>query len=327
MSSPSRFVFASIIALSFLLSFLGVACGDSPNGPPCAALPSAGGVADASADATDAATDAATDGVTVDGAASRSVGCGVPPLQSLAQYVKHTEVISGVAPAYAETSTNRFYFLRLPTGYDPERAYPLVLIGPGCGESGQSPIGIQNASGTDAIIVGMNGVNDCFNHAAADTPDLPYFDATLAEVEATTCVDTSRVFVTGFSSGSWLTSYLGCARGNVIRAQASVAGGLPPLPPTCTGPIPAMYVADLDDPTIKPDKVTKAVERVRVANGCGTDTVPYDAGVSSPCVQYQGCMPGYPLVYCETSGYGHSDQSTTSHLSTIGFWRFWTSLP
>jgi poly(3-hydroxybutyrate) depolymerase len=303
------------------LSSLGVACGDSSNDPPCVTPTLDGGANDGSADA-------AGDAPTTDGAtSSRSAGCGVPPSQALAQFIKHTEVISGVAPAYAATYTNRIYYLRLPTGYDPDRAYPLVLIGPGCGESGQTPIAIQTASGTGAIIVGMNGVNDCFNHNAADTPDLPYFDATLAEVEASTCVDPSHVFVTGFSSGSWLTNYLGCARGNVIRAQASVAGGLPPLPPTCTGPIPAMFLADTDDPNNGPDTVGMAVERVRVANGCGTETVPYDAGVPSPCVQYQGCMPGYPLVRCETSGYGHSDQSATSRISTIGFWRFWTSLP
>ena len=270
----------------------------------------------------------ATDGLDAgaDSGATRSSGCGAFPGQAIGQYVRHDLVVANVAPAYASTYTNRFYWLRLPVSYDPERAYPTVFLGPGCGESGQSPIPIEQASKGDAILVGLNGVNDCFNHDAADTPDLPYFDATLAAVEASACVDTSHLYVTGFSSGSWLASYLGCVRGNVLRAQATVAGGLPPIPAACTGPIPAMYVADTDDTKNPPATVKIALARVLAANGCGADTDPYDAGVPSPCVQYRGCMPAFPVVYCETSGLGHSDHATTG-LSTVGFWRFWTSLP
>jgi hypothetical protein len=64
--------------------------------------------------------------------------------------------------------------------------------------------------------------------------------------------------------------------------------------------------------------------------------MPYDPGITTNdtdlmghpilCVQYQGCKPGYPLVWCPTTGYGHSDQ-TASGLSTIGWWKFWEMLP
>ncbi|HVZ75046.1 MAG TPA: hypothetical protein VHJ20_21840 [Polyangia bacterium] len=234
--------------------------------------------------------------------------------------------VPDVAAAYAPTYVNRVYYVRLPKGYDPGRAYPTVLLGPGCGTSGDSAIPIDEASRDDAILIGLNGINNCFNKDAADTPEQPYFDATLARVEQDYCVDTKHVFVAGFSSGSWLTNYLGCTRGNLLRATASVAGGLPPIPATCTGPIPAMFAADTDDTKNPPDVVAKARDRVLATNGCGTDTEPYDFGVPSPCVQYKGCMPGYPVVWCVTSGLGHADQSATK-ISTTGFWHFWTSLP
>jgi poly(3-hydroxybutyrate) depolymerase len=238
----------------------------------------------------------------------------------------HDVVVSGVAPAYGDMYTNRIYWVRLPTNYDADRAYPTALLGPGCGSGGESPIPLQMASMDDAILIGLNGaIGNCFNHDAADTPDLQYFDATLAAVEATLCVDPARVFVAGFSSGSWLTSYLGCARGNVIRAQGSIAGGLPPVP-TCTGPIAAMYVADTDDTKNTVDTVKMAVDHARTLDGCGDETEPYDFGVPSPCVQYKGCMPGYPVVWCVTSGVGHADSSTTK-ISTVGFWHFWSTLP
>jgi poly(3-hydroxybutyrate) depolymerase len=298
--------------LCLALALAGVGCGSSSNEPPAGF--SIG--VDAGKPSADAGTDAG---------GTRSAGCGAFPSGAIGQYVRHDLVVSNVAPAYASMYTNRYYWLRLPPNYDPDRAYPTVFLGPGCGESGQAPIPIEMASKNDAILVGLNGVDNCFNHDAADTPDLPYFDAMVAEVEASACVDKSHLFVEGFSSGSWLASYLGCVRGDILRAQASSAGGLPPIPPSCTGPIPAMYASDTDDTKNPPATVKVALARVLAANGCSADTKPYDFGVPSPCVEYQGCMPGFPVVYCETSGYGHSDQAV-SKISTVGFWHFWTSL-
>jgi poly(3-hydroxybutyrate) depolymerase len=257
--------------------------------------------------------------------AKRSAGCGLPPEQALAKYVKYDIVVPNVAAAYATTHTNRVYWVRLPATYDPERAYPTVFLGPGCGASGQSPIPLQMVSGEDAILVGLNGINNCFSTKAVDSPEGPYFDETLKNVAQDFCLDTSSLYIAGFSSGSWLTSYIGCTRAGVIRAQASVAGGLPPVP-ACQGPIPAMYVSDTGDDKNTPATVKMAVERVRVANGCSDQTEPYDIGVPSPCVQYKGCQAGYPLVWCLTEGVGHADQSQTK-ISTVGFWHFWTSLP
>jgi hypothetical protein len=257
--------------------------------------------------------------------AKRSAGCGLPPDQALAKYVKYDLVVPNVSAAYTATHTNRVYWVRLPATYDPERAYPTVFLGPGCGASGQSPIPLQMVSGEDAILVGLNGINNCFSTKTADSPEGPYFDETLKNVAADFCLDTSSLYVAGFSSGSWLTSYIGCTRAGVVRAQASVAGGLPPVP-ACLGPIPAMYVSDTADDKNTPETVRKALDRVRVANGCSEETEPYDIGVPSPCVQYKGCKAGYPLVWCLTEGIGHADQSQTK-ISTVGFWHFWTSLP
>jgi polyhydroxybutyrate depolymerase len=313
------------VTICAALAATSLACGSSPNNPPELPLgslerPDASGLDGGSAD-----TGGAEAGPAV--VVKRSAGCGqAPPADgAFGKYVRHDEVVTGVAPAYAADYTNRFYWVRLPVGYDPDHAYPTVFIGPGCGESGEAPIPIQAASKETAILVGLNGAMNCFNHDGVDTPDLPYFDATLAEVEAASCVDTAHVFVTGFSSGSWLANYLGCARGDLLRAQASVAGGLPPIPPTCTGPIPAMFASDTLDMQNPSATVKLALQRVLTVNGCGTTTVPYDFGVPSPCVQYQGCRPGFPVVYCETSSVGHADQSTTQ-ISTVGFWHFWTSL-
>jgi hypothetical protein len=69
-------------------------------------------------------------------------------------------------------------------------------------------------------------------------------------------------------------------------------------------------------------------DRILKLNGCTTDTMPYDPGTGKPnnCVIYKNCTGMQPVVWCPTTGQGHSDQVATG-LSTFGFWKFWSSLP
>lgn len=313
----------AVVTLLSAVSLVTVSCGES-RAPGLGGAEGGAGVPDGAV-AADVLEAPATGQDAGDVAApKRSAGCDLPPEQALGQYVRHDIMVPGLPAKYAARYTDRFYWVRLPLNYDPGRAYPIALLGPGCGGSGQTPIPLQMASMDDAILVGLNGVDNCFNKEGTDTPELAYFDATLAEVEDTLCIDPSRVFVAGFSSGSWLTTFLGCARAGVIRGQASVAGGLPPIP-ECAGPIAAMYVADTDDNKNDVATVKIAVDHARGLDGCGEETEPYDFGVPSPCVQYKGCKSGSPVVFCVTSGVGHADNSSTK-ISTVGFWHFWQSL-
>lgn len=251
-----------------------------------------------------------------------SAGCTKPPSQALATYVRHDIMVTGVDAGY----TSRNYYLRLPTNYDPTRKYPTIFLGPGCGGDGKSVLPIQNASMGDAILVGLSPVGQCFKTNGATSPDNPFFLAALKEVEDNACVDKGRVFVAGFSSGSWLANQLGCMYGGtILRGQGNCTGGLPGGLPMCSGPLAAMLAHDEGDTANKIAGGIAARDRILKINGCtGTDTVPYDAGTPSPCVRYTGCPAAYPVVWCQTTGKGHSDQIP---ISTTGFWKFWSSLP
>jgi hypothetical protein len=252
-------------------------------------------------------------------------GCGMSPTQALNTFVKHDIQVTGLNAMYTSMYTMRNYYLRLPTGYQPMQKYPTVFLGPGCGGDGQSVIPVWNASKGDAIIVGLSPVGQCFKTNGQTSPENPFFDAVLKEVEASTCVDKGRVFVAGFSSGSWLSNQLGCLRAGIIRGQGNATGGLPGDMPMCTGPIAAMLAHDTTDTANPISGGMAARDRILKINGCnGTDTVAYDAGTTSPCVQYTGCPAAYPVVWCQTTGKGHSDQIP---ISTTGFWKFWSSLP
>ena len=64
--------------------------------------------------------------------------------------------------------------------------------------------------------------------------------------------------------------------------------------------------------------------RLLMENGCSmTETKPWDPAFPA-CVAYQGCNPLYPVVWCQTSGMGHSNGGM---YSSKGFWKFWMTLP
>ncbi len=256
-----------------------------------------------------------------------STGCGMPPSQPTTKYVQYNiNVTTGLAATYVAQYSARNYYVWLPTNYDSTRPYTTVFLGPGCGGNGESVLPMQNASTTNAILVGLSPVGQCFMTSAADSPEIAFFDAALSKVESSFCVDKSRVYIAGFSSGSWLSNLIGCARAGIVRAQGNATGGLPPVP-TCTGPIAAMLAHDEGDPANNISGGEAARDRILKQNGCSlTETMPYDAGRPSMCVQYQGCPAAYPVVWCPTTGQGHSDQVVTG-LSVPGFWNFWEALP
>lgn len=266
-----------------------------------------------------------------------SAGCGMAPTQALQTYIKYNiNVTTGLAPAYVAMYTARNYYVWLPANYDPTRAYTTVFLGHGCGGNGSTVLPMQNASKGNAIIVGLSAVGQCFMTSAADSPEIPFFDAVLAQVESTLCVDKNHVFIAGFSSGSWLANLIGCARAGIVRGQGNATGGLPPVP-TCSGPIAAMLAHDENDPANNISGGEAARDRILKINGCSlTETMPYDPhlgpndtdlqGHPILCVQYQGCPAAYPVVWCPTMGQGHSDQVGTG-LSVPGFWNFWEALP
>jgi polyhydroxybutyrate depolymerase len=278
---------------------------------------------DADGAVTDAgATEANPDGPYVKPPSVPSTGCDKPATQALEKYVRHTV-----------TNSTRVYDLRLPTGYDPKRVYPLVFLAHGC--DGSIPYPMENATKGDAILVAPRSKDSqnsgqlygggCFDTMNMNSPEIPYFDQVLADVEGMTCVDKARVFFTGHSSGAWLSYLLGCARAGVIRATGNTAGGLPPGIPTCAGPIAEMGMHDMMDTLNDYPGGVKARDRILAINKCGTTTVPYDwdgdPKTASPCVMYGGCQSGFPVVWCATNGLGHSTQVP---MSTVGLWRFWS---
>jgi len=234
---------------------------------------------------------------------------------------------SAGAKQISVNGATRSYVLYVPSGYDPNRAYSVVLAFHGLGGSGalaQRYFGIQQAVGSGAIVIypdGLvrNGSSSWGLYGADATTDLAFFDALVANVRASMCVDAARIFVTGHSYGGYFSNTLGCARGNVIRGIAPVAGGGPYL--SCDGgQVAAWLEASTDDPVVAYSNGVSSRDRWLAANHCASTT---RAVGPSSCVEYDGCDAGHPVRWCSETSQGHNWPSYAGS----AIWSFFSGLP
>ena len=244
------------------------------------------------------------------GAPAGSLGCGKAVTQAARQWVE--------LPSLDVGGTMRRWWSYLPNNYDPMRRYPVVFLFHGCGtETNNVPM--QNVVGENAILVRSKAVADCWD-TGTNSPDIAFFDAQVTASEADYCVDTSRRFAVGYSSGSWLINTLECVRGGVLRAAASVAGGSPRRN-SCTGPTLArLFVHDLNDPENAISGSITERDRLLTANACNASAAPVPED-PAPCARYQGCNPLYPVIWCETMGQMHGRQD---QLASTAAWGLFT---
>lgn len=239
-----------------------------------------------------------------------SPGCG-RPASGAGAFVARTIVVRGVS---------RTYHLRVPTAYDPARAYPIVFKWHGAGGDGLSGgLGIEWVAGDDAIIVSGDGVGGFWDLDPAGS-DVDLFDAMLAEVSGELCVDDSQVYSYGFSRGGGMTNLLACVRSGVLRGAASVAGLQIWGSASCGGPVATFLLHDSGDGAVPISHGVATRDRMVTANGCGATTTPTSP---SPCVRYDGCAAD-PVVWCETTGYGHNIRGDFAPQAA---WDFFRTLP
>ncbi|HVR60864.1 MAG TPA: hypothetical protein VMU50_03145, partial [Polyangia bacterium] len=253
-----------------------------------------------------------------DAAASASAGCTKPAADPPGQWAFNKTIVVGGA--------TRTYHLRLPAGYDPNKPYRTIFSFHGCGSHRDQLINIQDATGFDAIVIAPEQISGgCFDDQSAMSRDMAVFDALLIWAEDNLCVDKARVFSMGFSSGSWMTNILGCQRSNVLRAKANVSGGLTAaIVPSrdCKGPIASIFLHDASDTQNSIAGGMAARNTFLTLDGCAMTSKPdtmVPANAAGLCVQYDGCKPGYPVIWCQTTGINHDPQQTRSPNL---FWQF-----
>jgi len=155
--------------------------------------------------------------------ASPSAGCAAP--HTVAAGITNATVMSG--------GMERAYQLDVPDSYDGTRPFALVFALHPLSityEVMASQVGFDDMQKSyDFIGVAPSGLLDhgtpyWFAAPVADNYDVTFISDLLDQLEATLCIDTSRVFSTGISNGAQMSSLLGCRLAGRIAAIAPVEG-------------------------------------------------------------------------------------------------------
>src|SRR6185295_398812 len=148
------------------------------------------------------------------------------------------------------------------------------------------------------------------------------------------CIDSSRIYATGFSGGARMTSLLGCVLNARIAAIAPVSGLRWPAP--CGGrPIPVLTFHGLADPQNTyaghADRGAEWVESVPDAlagwaghNGCQPDVILEDPEGPLSTMRYAGCREGAEVRMIRIDGLGHT-WTRKEVDTTAAMWQFFKS--
>jgi polyhydroxybutyrate depolymerase len=206
---------------------------------------------------------ASTTGAGDSGPPVRSSGCAIPPPASVTNQRQDIEV----------DGTSRWYLLNTPAPTTPSPtavkttatkdsgapiARPLVVDFHGLAEgatihSTTSQFGaLGQRDGFVAVFPNGTGSPVAWNTTARPpaNPDLAFVSALLSHVESTQCIDTSRVYASGFSDGSFMVSLVACTMSNQFAAIAAVSGLQLPKPCRTPRPVPIITFHGTADPIL-----------------------------------------------------------------------------
>jgi hypothetical protein len=221
-------------------------------------------------------------------------------------------------------SVQRDFYVTLPTGYDPQKPYGLMIHGGGCGSLAYESASFVNGAADSLIRVGVApgpdstgqpaGFYGCFDdYEGDDSIDWVFYERLYDKLNAELCFDRRRVFVSAHANG--FGNELGCKyAGDTVRAVRGVlvdSGWFPAQPqylPTCSqAPLAGMWVNEVASLTNPFDGDKRAITRAMGLGQClGGDydhakleDFPIGGGnADDVCQRIVGCDPLYPLVVC-----------------------------
>jgi poly(3-hydroxybutyrate) depolymerase len=257
------------------------------------------------------------------GTSGMSAGCGKAPSIASNQY-NNGKPISIMA-----ANMQRRYILSVPTNYDNKHAYRLVISfhqrdGNDMQNYSWQYYNLLPLANNTTIFVAPNGqlngapcagtINMGEMNCGWPNPnnsDIALADAVVAQIEENFCVDTNRIFATGWSFGAAMSYETSCARplgkpNGYIRGIAIYSGSTQITAGSCPPGSPVAFYGShgTNDPVLPYSQGLSIAQNYATANGCTWATPPQATG-SHICTSLKNCMTGYPLEFCSFVG-GHT---------------------
>jgi poly(3-hydroxybutyrate) depolymerase len=155
---------------------------------------------------------------------------------------------------------------------------------------------------------GFSSIDARGHQAGLGKQDTVFVDDMLALIEEDLCVDKTRIFAMGFSYGGGMSYALACDRADVFRAVAVYSGMQLSGCKDGTKPIAYMGIHSINDPTCGYG-AGEGLRDTFVRNNHCTPQDPPEPAVGSRThitTAYEGCDPGYPVVWAAFEGAGHT---------------------
>jgi poly(3-hydroxybutyrate) depolymerase len=136
--------------------------------------------------------------------------------------------------------------------------------------------------------------------------DVSFFAPFYEKITSDYCMDTSRIFAAGESSGGDFVGILGCEHADKLRSVAPCATkhvngyDLDASVRQCTGQVTAVVIHGQNDNVVGTSNGPKMRDFYKQLNHCQDSTTPVESYTDtlSNCVKFEGCDPGYDTYWC-----------------------------
>ncbi|HET9931312.1 MAG TPA: hypothetical protein VFQ35_11515, partial [Polyangiaceae bacterium] len=234
----------------------------------------------------------------------------------------------------------RTYIIDIPANYDMNKPYRLFYTSHWIGSTSEAVRDqnyyflkpLANAANAPAVFVAPQADGSTWQQK-----DHALFDDILAFVKSNLCIDTTRVFATGFSFGGMITYSLSVNHQKDIRAAVGIAPANYNIyvPQKNHEPIAWMQTTGMSDttcPWINGSSTTQGAKFIAIEhatdNRCTVPaTLPIWQQGKHVCYDFQGCGAEYPTKVC-TFGGGHTnianDPGASANWIPEESWKFFT---
>lgn len=150
---------------------------------------------------------------------------------------------------------DRSYHVLEPDGWDGVTPMPVLLHFHGWGRQGTLIVQHGRIAGhtrlRNVLLVAPNGLRGTWDFRNADSRDVDFADAVLADVAARYPIDPERIFISGYSFGGAMAWRYTCQSGNDVRALLAVAGSIRQSTQCPEAPGEARHVHGTDDTVMR----------------------------------------------------------------------------
>jgi polyhydroxybutyrate depolymerase len=228
----------------------------------------------------------------------------------------------------------RTVIVHVPTGYSGSSKVPLVLNMHGSGTTAadqEAFTGMDATADSDGFVVAypqgllpdgsgydwnVPGVPLIGGRAvpSGSADDVTFLTSLVHILEQRYCIDSARVYATGFSGGARIASQLACDASGTFAAVAPVSGLRRPTPCPATRPVPILSFHGTADPVDPYDgdgqgywtySVPQAARDWATQDGCSDTPATSVPAAGATLTTYAGCAGGATVELYSLSGEGH----------------------